>query len=446
MDRWMSPRRALALLIGVCVSVRIAMFIVYQPVVYPDTATYEQLASQLRSLDFTGYEGIRTPGYAVLLLLAGQDHMAAWIIQCLLGIAISILLFRITLLYTGSPAWALAAGLGHTLALNQIFFEPNILSETLTTFLVVLSVVLLSEALQSRRSSTAMAAGASSSFAALVRPAYLHLGPLVALLVLCFERDGKRMGASIMIVFLVPVMAWAMFNKATLGYLGLSTNAGYGLTNHSGRFMEYAPDEYKVIRDIYLKHRQEKIAETGNSAVTIFLARDEMRRQTGLDHIALSQRLTRLSLELFVAHPALYLKSVGEAWASFWAVPIYVRWDSFTVPAAARLVESAFRVQRALLLCLNVFALVASGYVIAATVIQRFKGVHGLSIPMIVSCMLLSTSVLQALAEYGENPRYAIPTQSLAVMLVLLAVWDLRRFHKRRRFAVAHVPPAVAGP
>jgi hypothetical protein len=43
--------------------------------------------------------------------------------------------------------------------------------------------------------------------------------------------------------------------------------------------------------------------------------------------------------------------------------------------------------------------------------------------------------VLQALVEFGENPRYGIPTQSLAVTLVLLAAWDLRAALKARSAA-----------
>jgi len=44
----------------------------------------------------------------------------------------------------------------------------------------------------------------------------------------------------------------------------------------------------------------------------------------------------------------------------------------------------------------------------------------------------MGASVLQALAEFGENARYGIPTQSLAATLVVLVAWDIRSALARR--------------
>lgn len=444
LQRTVSPVRAMLALVAACAAVRAALFFVYQPVVYPDTGTYHELAAQLLAWDFSGYVGVRTPGYPLLLMLAGQNHVLVWVLQSVLGIAVAVLLFRICYAHTASPALALAAGLAHGLAVNQLFFEANILSETLTTFFVVLAIACLVDHLAARRRGRAAGAGFASAMAALTRPGYLYLGPLLALLVLCFERGGRRHAAWIAVAFVLPVLGWAAFNKATIDYFGLSTNMGYGLTNHSGRFMEKAGDEHALLRDIYLKHRERKIAETGRSAVTIFLARDEMRERTGLDHIALSQRLAQLSLDLFAAHPDLYLASVAESWASFWAVPYYARRDSFTAAGAARVAEAAFAVQRPLLLAAYLVAIAAGVWVLAAGVMRRLTGAAGLTVPVIVAAVLLAASVLQALAEYGENPRYGIPTQSLAVLLVILALSDLYRGIRARRVVAHTALPASA--
>jgi hypothetical protein len=438
---------AAVLLLIVAVAVRAALLLVYQPVVYPDTATYHTLATQILNFDFREYRGVRPPVYPLLLLLAGQDHFWVWVIQSVLGVAVSLLLYWICLLYTGSPGWALTAGLAHTLALNQLLFEANMLSETLTTFLIVLSVASLSTALHARRRAYGHGAmaGVAGAMATLTRPGYVYTGPLFALLVIFFERNGRRLAALILLAFILPVLGWAAFNKATLGRFSLSTNLGYGLTNHSGRFMEKASDEYATLRDIYLKHREKKIAETGSHAVTIFLARDEMREKTGLDDIALSQELTRLSIDLFARHPVLYLKSVAESWVSFWAAPMYWRAGSFKFPDVATAVESVFRLERKLLLLVNALAIAASVSVIAGGVWRRWKGMLGLSTLMLLSCVLLAASVLQALVEYSENPRYGIPTQSLAVTLVLLAVWDLRAAWKAKSAPAKSPREALAG-
>jgi hypothetical protein len=215
----------------------------------------------------------------------------------------------------------------------------------------------------------------------------------------------------------------------TIDYFGLQTVSGYGITNHSGRFMESASDEHAMIRDIYLKHRQQNIERTGSHSMTIFLAKSEMLEKTGLDEVALSRQLAKISFELFMKEPSLYLRGVGEAWLDFWRVRLDIG-ENFTVPAAREVTYAVWRVERWLLMLTNLFAVLACVWIFARDVARRFQGRVGLSIPLIIVCTIVTGSVLQALAEYGENPRYAVPTQSIAVLLVLLAAWDLRTAYK----------------
>ena len=424
---------ALGLLAAIAVTVRAGMFLVYQPVVYPDTGSYLTLASQLLHFDFSEYDGVRTPGYSVLLLLAGQSLFVVWLMQSAMGVLISLLLFWICFSHTGNTFWSFAAGLCHSLALNQLFFEASVLSETFSTLLLVLFIACLISALKNGpRSRYGVAAGVLSALVTLTRPVYVYVGPLFVLLALLFERDARRLAASLGVAFLIPVLSWTAFNKVTIDYLGLSTMTGHNLTNHSGGFMERASDEHATIRDIYLKYREQKVAQTGSHSMTIFLAHREMREKTGLNRVALSRQLTNLSLELFVNNPALYLRSVARSWARFWAAPSYMRSEQFLVPAAATIAEGAWRVERMLFVLMNALAILASAWVVTSAVIRRLKGTTGLSIPLIVTSVVMGASLLQALVEFGENARYAIPTQSLAALLVLLVAWDVRSAFRAR--------------
>ena len=427
MNYSLSVPRAVVLLTIIAVLIRAGMFLVYQPTTFEDTGTYHALASHLLAFDFRDYRGLRTPGYSVVLLLAGQDHFFVWIMQSAMGVLVSLLLFWICFAHTRNAVWSLFAGLSHSLALNQVIFEANIISETFATFLVVLSVACLVRSLKRHpRQGYGVGAGLVSALATLTRTVYIYLGPLFIVLVLLFERDAKRLAAGLAVAFLLPVLGWAVFNKVTINYFGLTTMVGYNLTNHSGGFMEKAGDQYATIRDIYLKYREKRLEEGKSHRFTIFEARDEMMEKTGLDEVGLSRQLTRLSLDLFVSHPMLYLKGVAEAWASFWAAANYMDTDKFTTPGAAKVFAAIWPLERIVLRMMNFLAIVASGWVLVRGALQRWKGVTGLSIPMIVTCVIMVASVLQALVEFGENPRYGIPTQSLALTLVLLAVWDLR--------------------
>lgn len=413
------------------------MLFVYQPVIYPDSGTYITMASQMVAFDFRGYNGWRTPTYPLILILGGQNHKVVWLIQSLLGIFTSLILFWICFAYTANAFWSLLAGALHSLALNQLFFEANILSETVSTFLIVSSVACLLYAF--RRNGPILIvvlAGFLAGLAALSRPLYVYLGPLFFLLVLLFERDSRRMAVSLLVAFLLPVLGWAAFNKATIDYFGLSTQAGVNLSNHSGRFMEKASDKHAMIRDIYLKHREIKIAETGRHQQTFWYARDELLQKTGFDDATLSRELTKLSLELFAQNPILYLTGVVQSWARYWAAPLYVVPEKFTLSGAAAMVETLWPIERFLIVLMNFVALAACGWVIVRTVSGRLKGAIGLPAPLIIACVILAASILQALVEFGENPRYGIPTQSIGLTLFLLAAWDLRLYIKRK--------PAVA--
>ncbi len=430
----LSVGKAAILLLVIAVAIRVGIVFIYQPVTLPDSGTYSELASQILNMDFRNHLGLRTPGYPLVLLLAGQNLFVVWLIQAVLGVLVSLLLFWICFAYTGNTVWSLLTGLLHSLALNQLFFEANILSETFTTFAVVLSVACFARALNGGpRPRNGIVAGLVSALATLTRPLYVYLGPLFVILVILFERNGKRLATSLGVAFLLPLLGWATFNKVTIDYFGLSTFAGYNLTNHSGGFIEKAGDQYATIRDIFLKHREEKIAETGRHQMTIMAARDELLEKTGLDDATLSRQFAQLSLELFIRNPMLYLRSVAESWASFWAVPLYMDKSKLTIPGAARVVAAVFAFERMFLLMMNFLAIAVSAWVLVRATLRRLQGTPGLPIPVIIACVILGASVLQALVESGENARYGIPTQSLAVTLVLLAAWDLRSAIKAKR-------------
>ncbi|MEJ2562427.1 MAG: hypothetical protein P8Z42_07030 [Anaerolineales bacterium] len=117
---------------------RLVCFLVYQPIVYSDTNAYLRLANPLTALTLKGYDGTRVPGYPALLAIAGMNEHNAWIIQLALGLAISLLLFWITYKTTDSAALGALVGGLYDLIPGQFLFESNLLSETLTTFFVVL--------------------------------------------------------------------------------------------------------------------------------------------------------------------------------------------------------------------------------------------------------------------------------------------------------------------
>ena len=322
-------RLALLLLIGLWILTRGLLFLLYSPLPADDTGTYQQLASQIANFDFHEYNGFRTPGYPVLILLAFNNNYIIWIIQSILGLLISILVFFIIRLHGMSVKWALAGAVLQLLALNEMFFEAFILTETLTTFLVILVCYLfIYSAIHKSNWSSLAAVGLISALLTLTRPQYLFIIPLLASFIVIFFQFKRVSLLSIFLIFsLAPVIGWMSFNKEKTGYFSMTTWLGYHLTNHSGAFMEYAPGEYAVIRDIYLKYRKIKMAETGSHRMTFWLARQELRQVTGLPEPQISHQFQQLSMHLFAQFPLRYMASVADAWLSFWVVPNYWHLD-----------------------------------------------------------------------------------------------------------------------
>ncbi len=433
----MSKTRALVLLGVVGVLLRAAFWLVYEPIVFPDSPGYESLALQLRTLDFTGYNGARSPGFPLLLFAAGGSYRAVWLIQSLMGIGISLMLFQLAYRRTRSVRASFVMGLAYALTMNLLFFEASILSEALSTFLVVLSVWLVVQAQDagpSGRLLYELGLGVVLGWAALTRPLLLFLLPVYLLYFLyqwrlTSARRADRVAglAAVIIPAAVLIVGWGLFNRATVGYFGLTTNTGYNLTQHSGGFIERAPAEYGTIRDIYLRYREERLAESGWQTMTIWRAYPEMMRATGLSYGALSQKLTRMSVGLFVAHPLLYAQSVAKAWVSYWRAPIYWVPDRLHPAAVESILGVVWFGERLLLVGVNLlFLIIAAGYLYALAVGRRFDKALDLFLVLLV----LAASVLQAMMEYGENGRYALPFQPLVMLVVFLWLWD--RLQQRR--------------
>jgi len=427
---------ALLILIGLWILTRGLLFLIYAPQVAEDTPTYQQLANQIVNLDFHDYNGIRTPGYPLLILLALNNYYMVWIVQSILSLLISILLFFIIQSHGVGIKWAFAGAALQLLALNQMFFEATVVTETLSTFLLVLVCYLFVRlAIGNKKWWTVLAIGLISASLILTRPQYIFIIPLfIFLMVFIFHFKSMPLIFIFLVLSSGPLIGWMYFNKEKTGHFSIATGLGYSLTNHSGAFMEYAPDEYALIRDIYLKHRALKIAEKGSHRMTIHIARKELREATGLSDADLSYQFQQLSMKLIVKFPYLYMASVADAWLSFWVVPNYWDLNNLKVPVLVDGLKAIWKGQQILYRLFNLLFCISAVVLLGQLIIRRRKNLQQTLVPMLLTTIILGNSVVQALIEYSENGRYSIPTQPLVVAAVILAMAELvnRRREQRR--------------
>jgi 4-amino-4-deoxy-L-arabinose transferase-like glycosyltransferase len=254
-----STLSVLILVILVAIGVRGWLWFSYRPVLYSDSNSYRRLANAIHRPQWKGYDGTRTPGYPLLMALSGPDERV-YLAQLAMGLAISLLLFYIGWQVSGKGWLGGVIALAHSLNLGQLFFEADLLTETPTTFWIMLSLAGLAFWLYhpTRRSVwLACGLGFTSTAAALTRPLFIYL-PFWILFFLVM--DGRRLRLSFQtlkrtIAFLLPVAllfgVWVNFIHSRFHDWALTTMTGYHLVQHTGSYFEYVPDKYAVLRDIY---------------------------------------------------------------------------------------------------------------------------------------------------------------------------------------------------
>jgi hypothetical protein len=193
------------------------------------------------------------------------------------------------------------------------------------------------------------------------------------------------------------------------------------------------PDEDAAIRDVYLRYRDARIAERGDQTNTIWEAIPELTEVSGLGFYDLSREMQRLSIKLIREHPDLYLRNVADGWIDFWKAPVY--WDPEQVsssPVAAGLRIWAL-VGRALTLAANAGFLLLSVWVV----------LHGRGVRLLLReriwfapwSFVWFTSVVQTIADHGDNPRFLIPLQPMVFFCLIVGMAEMLRL--RRSSSVA---------
>jgi hypothetical protein len=431
-------------LLAVAISTRFALASIYSIASFPDSGDYIDLAKQWRSLDFTSNIGFRTPVYPIILIATGFDNQALWFLQSLMGLSISLIIFFFVLGATGSTGAAMVAALAHTLAANQLVLEAAVMTETTATLLVV-AAAYAAERAWSRGWPIGLViiSALLASGATLTRPLFVVVGVVVLGLIVAF--GGKlrlRAGLAFLLVFSFPILIWMGYQKVTTGAFAITTLLGFNLSNNIGGVMERAPDNFHEVRDIYLKHRQERIAKTGSHSMTIFEAREELQRRTGFNEAQLSKELQRISFHLISENPMYYLRNAIQQWYRFFVRgSIYVQEENFEDPDALKTLESINVFQRWMIrFSYAAFLILALPVTWVAWIRCKGHDKRWNSAGLLIA-IVLSASVLQALVEYGGSNRFGLPTQSLAIAALVITVVTIRR----SGFACPGIPSSTLG-
>lgn len=426
-----------AIVVTVAMIERVLLFLLYRPVLYHDTTGYRRAADALLT-GWANLDGTRTPGYPVFLALFGTNEHV-YVAQLALGLATTLLIFYLGWRISRKGWFGALAALAHTLNLGQLFFEANLLSESLTTFLIVASLAWIAFLIysDSRRPLwqvilAGLAGGLMAGLVTLTRPLFIFLPFWVALFVLGFWQNAlpkMRWSAALAagLSGLLIVGTWVNFIHQRFGIWSLSVMNGYNLVQHAGLFFEYVPDKYAAIRDTYIQFRDARIIETGVPGNAIWDAIPALEQVSGLGFIPLSNFLAKISIQLILEHPDLYLRNVLTGWLWFWKAPVY--WSSTSVPnpALRSIISTLILIERGGMVIFN-FAFILGSLTL---IWKKMRQVLKMS-PFVwfTTGSIWFTSIIQTLLDHGDNPRFSTPIQTLVLLVVLW--WGLSLLNRNK--------------
>lgn len=315
-----------------------------EPNVFPDGITYGMLGAEMLEGKFSNdLYAFRTPGFpaflAAIFAVAGKENWQAVInVQFLLGTFVPVALYFL-FLPIAKRKWIAAVGAAAYL-LDRYFLALQAVPLTELLGGVLAAFVLAWHVWAWRRASwrEALALGFLTAYWILVRPSFQLLPWALALTGVAFGLWEIRKGvmqlnpllrwhAAYLAAYYVPLVLWSAHIYAITGHWGLSHQLGASLTNHTGAFMEYAPDSYGPLKEIYVAEKQRR----GGNWINVFDAiYPELTSATKWRRAEISLAYKEIDKYLLGRFWRQYLLNVKFAWMRLWDEPsIYlVDWSA----------------------------------------------------------------------------------------------------------------------
>ena len=207
-----------------------------------DTPDYDEIAANLITGDgfvsrenWFGYDmrSWRAPFYpfflAAVYAVLGYSHLAVQVIQCVVGAATAVLLYRSAGLIR--PSAASGVGLLSIVYGPLVGVSSEVMTETWFVFWVVLAVYLLLQVLSGQGSNPKLywVAGGAVGMAALTRPEGIMIWAAFGITAIWqLRRRGAVLASSTGVALVLAVLPWSIRNYAIHGsFVPITTHGGF---------------------------------------------------------------------------------------------------------------------------------------------------------------------------------------------------------------------------
>lgn len=419
------------------VLLRVLVFVFYHAItIFPDTEDYVDLASFIGNLNLENYTGQRTPGFPSLIALVGQNLYITVFLQVILGIVCTYLLYDFCWMKSKNKHLAFITAFVTTSFLHVVFYEFAILTESLAYTIMVLAFWFIEkykllEVSASVKNLFILSLMLSALY--LTRPLFIYfpIGYSLYFTVKNFKVNTKAVIIKAVIVLIIPVFSfysWNSLNKRNIGYFTSSYYLGINLAQTATSFFEKAPDEHRVIRDVFVKHRHYVVENEPDYQypMTVWYAYDELIETTKLSPPELSNQLGQISINLFKEYPGLYLKQVFISWKDFWGGTSTLLWnvDKFELKLIRKSLVGLWNfIQKPALVLINMLFLI---FAFKKGIVALKRKLRVLDSDLFLVLIILSGSIAQALVAYGTNSRFCFPYFALIVYFVISNIFSFK--------------------
>lgn len=384
---------------------------------YPDSSDYYILAEHIKNFSLEGYNGWRSPGYSLFLLLAGGKLRGIIVLQNILGIIASVLWYK-TLLHLKIPRKiSFYTTFLMITFLHVIFYESAILTESITLFFLSWVVYLLSKYSVYKFSFLkVLYLSAVLAILVIIKPFYIYLPFLIFGMWLLKGFHLKKNLGKLLLIYILPLFVyfgWSYANKLNTGYFVSTTFLGLNMAQNCVHFAEKGPKQYNWIIEPYVEYREKSIDENRDVAMSIWYAYHQGAfKYKNLSFPDLSNELGEYAKATIYNNPRDYIKQVVfKSWLNFWEPSIFWKYDE--IKPGKKLFLILWYLQKSILYFYRIIFICLIPYYIYRFVVDK-----KVKKDTLLFFIVFSASVLQAMVTYGSNSRYSFPLEFIMIITV----------------------------
>lgn len=397
----------------------------------PDSWSFMTLNEYLLNFDLKGYNGERSPGYPLLIVLGLGTMKLTVVYQLILGILTTLFWYDTLITFKFSQKHSFWMTILISSLLCHFFFETSILVETVTLFFIsILFWMLAKNHLENSNGLVLSGISLFFGYLVLIKPFFIFLPFLIYGLYALKSFSWKIIINKKIVILIFPLLAyfgWSYVNKMNTNYFVSTTFLGLNTSQNCVYFAEKSPSQFNWISKPYVAYREKAIRENKDVSMAIWYAyNDSVFKKYDLPFPDFSNELGKFAKATIQKNKSDYLYQVfNRSFLDFWKVYDMKPFVTFNNTLVDSVITKIWTIQKNILQIFKMFFILIAMYYLFESLRNR-----RISIEAIGVIIIFVTALLQAFVTYGTNAKYSYPFEFIMIIVVLLFFKDKIKLKK----------------